>query len=82
MRASIAIAMRVHGEHVFLSNTRAIFVAGKCVDFYILRDYEKVYSVRRGSVMQKQVELAMLSVHPLPLIFPLYSLTRWRYIVW
>ena len=30
MRASIAIAMHVHGEHVFLSNTWAIFVAGKC----------------------------------------------------
>ena len=35
-----------------------IVVAGKCVDCYTLRDYEKVYSVRRGSVLQKQAELA------------------------
>ena len=39
-------------------STREIAVAGQCVDFYTLRDYEKVYSVRSGLVLQKQAELA------------------------
>ena len=53
-----AIAMRVREKTRALAKTRAIVVAGKCVDFYTLRDNENVYSVRRGSVLQNKAELA------------------------
>ena len=45
---------------MFLAKTRVIVVAGKCVDFYTLRDYEKVNSMRRGSILKKQAVLACI----------------------
>ena len=41
-------------KNTFLAKMRAIVVARKCVDFYTLRDY----SFNRGSVLQKQADLA------------------------